>query len=170
MRRWLLIAAVSLVALLVLVVVAGLALPKGHRASRTRTFAAPPPAVFAVVSDFLKYPEWRSDVRAMVVDGPGGVGTVVHEDGPSGSIPYRVEVFEPPSRLVTRIADPELPFGGTWTYELRPSGTGTELTITEDGEVSNPIFRVMQKLFFSPYGTIDTYLENLDKRLKRSSS
>jgi len=168
MRRWFLYAAVSVTALIVLVVLAGLTLPKSHRASRTRTFPAPPEAVFAVVSDFIKYPEWRRDVRAMVVDGQGGVGTVVHEDGSNGSIPFRVEVFEPPSRLVMRIADPELPFGGTWTYELRASGTGTELTLTEDGEVSNPIFRVMQKLFFSPYETIDTFLENLEKRLGRS--
>ena len=64
-----------------------------------------------------------------------------------------------------RIADPSLPFGGTWTYELRAEGSGTSLTLTEDGEVYNPIFRVMQKFFFSPYKTIDTYLENLKKRL-----
>ena len=61
---------------------------------------------------------------------------------------------------------PSLPFSGTWTYELRPSGSGTELTLTEDGEVANPIFRVMQKLFFSPYGTIDTYLADLQKRVR----
>ncbi len=53
--------------------------------------------------------------------------------------------------MVLRIADPSLPFSGTWTYEIKPTGTGRELTLTEDGEVGNPIFRVMQKVFFSPY-------------------
>ena len=167
MRRWILVAIASLAALVVLVALIGLTLPAGHVAARTVTLAQPPDAVFGVVSDFLKYPQWRSDVKTVVLDGQGGVGTVVHEDGSNGPIPYRVEVFEPPTRMVLRIADPSLPFGGTWTYALRPSGSGTELTLTEDGEVKNPIFRVMQKVFFSPYATIDTFLANLDQTLKR---
>jgi hypothetical protein len=166
MRRGILIAVAAIAGLVVLVALIGLALPKGHRASRTVTLAAEPAVLFGIVSDFLKYPQWRSDVKTVAVDGAGGVGTVVHEDGSNGAIPYRVEVFEPPSRMVLRIADPSLPFGGTWTYEIRATGTGSELTLTEDGEVGNPIFRVMQKVFFSPYQTIDTYLANLEKKLK----
>ena len=77
-----------------------------------------------------------------------GLGRIVREHGKQGVVPYRVEVLEPPARLVMRIADPSLPYGGSWTYELRAAGTGTEITITEDGQVFNPIFRVMQKLFF----------------------
>jgi uncharacterized protein YndB with AHSA1/START domain len=165
-RRAIVIGVLSIAILLTVVVLAGLAISRTHRASRTTTLAAPPEGVFAVVSDFIRYPEWRSDVKSMVVDGQGGVGTMVYEEGPHGPIPYRVEAHEPPSRLVLRIADPALPFSGTWTYELRPSGSGTELTLTEDGEVANPIFRVMQKLFFSPYDTIDTYLDDLVKRLR----
>ena len=165
MRRAILIGVLSIAILIAVVVLAGLTIPKGHRASRTTTLAAPPETVFSTVSDFNRYPEWRSDVKSVVVDGQGGVGTVVQEHGPHGPIPFRVETHEPPSRLVMRIADPSLPFAGTWTYELRPSGSGTELTLTEDGEVSNPIFRVMQKLFFSPYDTIDTYLADLRKRM-----
>jgi hypothetical protein len=65
-----------------------------------------------------------------------------------------------------RIADPKLPFGGTWTYELEPVAGGTSVTLTEDGEVYNPLFRVMQKLFFSPYRTIDTFLANLKGRAR----
>jgi len=169
MRRAILIGVLSIAVLLTVVVLAGLTIPKGHRASRTATLAAPPETVFSTLSDFIRYPEWRSDVKAMVVDGQGGVGTVIYEHGPRGAIPFRVETHVPPSRLVMRVADPALPFGGTWTYELRPSGSGTELTLTEDGEVSNPIFRVMRKLFFSPHGTIDTYLADLRKRLKSAN-
>ena len=42
---------------------------------------------------------------------------------------------------------------------------GTALTITEDGEIYNPIFRVLSKVVFSPYATIDTYQADLRKRL-----
>jgi hypothetical protein len=47
---------------------------------------------------------------------------------------------------VTRIADPNLPFGGTWTYEIRPGNGGATLTITENGEVYNVIFRLVSRL------------------------
>ncbi len=167
MRRRILITVGSVALLVVVTALVGMTLPKDHRASRTVSLSADPPAVFAVVSDFLAYPQWRSDVKSVVVDRPVGVGALIHEDGANGPIPYRVEVFEPPDRLVLRIADPSLPFGGTWTYELKNAGAGTDLTLTEDGEVHNPIFRVMQKIFFSPYETIDTYLEDLQKRLKK---
>jgi hypothetical protein len=89
------------------------------------------------------------------------------EAGKQGSILYRVEALEPPSRLVTRIADPALPFGGTWTFELMPKDGGTALTITEDGEVYNPIFRFMSKVFFSQTATMEAYLTSLKKRLER---
>jgi hypothetical protein len=168
MRRWVLYIALSIAVLLTVVVLAGFAIPKGHRASRTVTLSAQAHAVFDAVTDFIRYPEWRRDVKAMVVEGQGGVGTTLWETGPNGTIPFRVEAHQPPSRLVLRIADSSLPFGGTWTYELKPAQGGTELTLIEDGEVSNPIFRVMRKLFFSPYGTIDTYLADLRQRLNRS--
>ena len=164
MLRWTLWILASLVALVGIAFLIGLALPKGHRASRTVTLAAAPAVVFGAISDFARYPDWRSDVKKIDVQGTG-VGAVVREENSTGTIPYRVEALQPPSRLVMRIADPRLPFGGTWTYELRPEGAGTSLTLTEDGEVYNPIFRVMQKFFFSPYKTIDTFLENLGKRV-----
>jgi len=167
MLRWTLWILAGLVGLVGLAAIVGLLLPKGHRASRTVTLAATPERVFAIVTDFGRYPSWRSDVRRVTVDGSGGLRTLVREENTSGTIPYRVEVFDAPSRLVMRIADPSLPFGGTWTYELSPSAGGTTLTLTEDGEVYNPLFRVMQKFFFSPYKTIDTFLANLARTLAK---
>ena len=140
-------------------------LPKGHRASRTATLAAAPAVVFGVITDFARAPEWRRDLKQVEIVPDDGRGRIVREHGKQGVVPYRVEVLEPPARLVMRIADPSLPYGGAWTYELRPAGAGTEITITEDGQVFNPIFRVMQKLFFSPYATIDAYLDDLRKRV-----
>jgi len=166
MTRWILGIVIGLVAIVGLAWIVGLTLPKRHRASRTVTFAAAPAVVFAAISDFRRYPEWRSDVKQIAVEGDGGQGSLVREENKTGTIPYRVEVLAPPSRLVMRIADQKLPFGGTWTYELEPAAGGTSVTLTEDGEVYNPLFRVMQKLFFSPYRTIDTFLANLKERAR----
>ena len=70
----------------------------------------------------------------------------------------------PPSRLVTRIADEELPFGGSWTFELRPDGAGTLLTITERGFVKNVIFRALARYVFTHHRTLEQYLRTLGRR------
>jgi uncharacterized protein YndB with AHSA1/START domain len=164
MKKWALYVGAAVVGLVILVALVGVMLPKDHEARGAVELRAAPPAVYAVVSDFAKYPEWRTGVtRVDVSDDPQG--PLVTEHGSTGVIPYRVEQQQPPSKLVMRIADPNLGFGGTWTYEIFPNDSGSELILTENGEVSNPFFRVMSKLFFSPTATIDTYLADLKKRL-----
>lgn len=165
MLKWIAIVAAALVAVVALAALVGVFLPKGHRASRTVVYRAAPEAVFAAVSDVARFPEWRSDVTTVEVLSDDGGLTRFREVGRHGAVIYKVEVREPASRLVTRIDDPSQPFGGTWTLVLKPVAGGTELTITEDGEIYNPIFRVMSKLVFSPYATIDTYQADLRKRL-----
>jgi hypothetical protein len=103
--------------------------------------------------------------RVEVEGGAVGPGVVIREHGPNGVIPYRIEVFEPPSKILMRIADPSLGFGGTWTFEVFQNDSGSELVITENGEVDNPIFRFIAKFFFSQTETIETYLADLRKRL-----
>lgn len=165
MIRWLLYAVAGLVGLIGVVALVGLFLPERHRASRAVVYGAPPDAVFAAISDFASFPQWRSGVKSVAILSTEAERTRFREEGPHGVVTYRVEEWAPPSRLVTRIDDPSLPFGGKWTLELKRVAGGTELTITEDGEVYNPIFRVMSKLFFSPYATIDAYQADLRRRL-----
>jgi hypothetical protein len=165
MRRWILYILAGLIGVIAIVAIVGAMLPKAHTASRAMRFRPQPAVLFGVVSDFAKYPEWRSDVRSMDVQGPVAVGSVIREHGPNGPIAYRIEVFEPPSKIVMRIADDTLAFGGTWTFEVFQNDSGSELVITENGEIYNPFFRFMAKFFFSPYQTIDTYLADLKKKL-----
>ena len=68
-------------------------------------------------------------------------------------------------RLVRKIADPKMPFGGTWTYEIQADGGGCSLTITEHGEVYNPIFRFITK-FTDMGATINDYLVSLGRKLE----
>lgn len=86
------------------------------------------------------------------------------ETSDSGTIPFETLVSQPPSKLVIRIADPKLPFGGTWTYEITPVAGGSRLRIREDGEVYNPVFRFLTRFVFGYYGTMDTYLKSLAKK------
>lgn len=86
------------------------------------------------------------------------------ETGADGTILYEVESVVPNKRLVTRIADPSLPFGGRWTYEVLPGGDSTTLRITEDGEVYNPLFRFVSRFIFGHSATIEQYLRDVAKR------
>lgn len=168
MLRWMLYAVIGLGGLVGLIAVIGLTLPKGHRASVTATYAAAPAAVFAVIADVGRAAEWRSDLTRVETLPDDGGRRMFREHGKQGPITYRLEVLTPPTRMVVRIADPSLAFGGTWTHELRPTPSGgTELTTTEDGEVYNPIFRFMSKFFFSPTATIEGYQRALRARLQQ---
>lgn len=157
MLRWALYILATLVALIVIMAVIGFFLPKGHHATRRATFTAAPPVVFAAISDFARFPEWRSTVKSVEILPEAGGKQMFKEVGKSDAITYRVEERAPNTRLVTRIADESLAFGGSWTFELQPVATGTELTITEDGEVYNPIFRFLSRTVFSPTATMETY-------------
>lgn len=167
MLKWLLYVVAGLGGLVALMALIGLALPKGHRASRDMIFAAAPATVFAVIADVARYPEWRPDVSRVELLPDDGRGVLFREHGKNGVILFRIEQSDPPSRMMTRIADPSLAFGGTWTYALTPTPSGgTSLTITEDGEVYNPVFRFLSKVVFSPTATIEGYLAALRKKLE----
>jgi hypothetical protein len=87
------------------------------------------------------------------------------ETGKNGRITYEVVESQPPRRMVTRIADRGLPFGGSWTYELAPIDGGTRLSITERGEVYNPVYRFMSRYVIGHARTVEGYLRNLRRKL-----
>jgi uncharacterized protein YndB with AHSA1/START domain len=168
--RWILIIVGCLVFAIVLVVAIGWLLPQAHVATRRARFAQPPERVFAIITDFAQIPSWRSDVSRVELLPPQNGQTVFREHAGHDAITYRVEQIEPPRRLVVRIADPSLPFGGAWFYELQPAADGAELTITERGEVYNPVFRFMSRFVFSHHATIDRYLRALGAKLGETTT
>ena len=164
--RWIIwiVAAIAIAG--VLIVVIGYSLPKGHTATRTAHVSAPPEAVYALLSDVDNYASWRPGVKSLVRHPDRDGRPAWTEDAGGMKIPLYFERMERPSLLVARIADPKLPFGGTWTYRIAPSGSGSDVTITEDGEVYNPFFRFMSRFVFGYYATLDAFVKNLEARAK----
>ena len=154
-----------LVALVLIVAVVGYTLPQRHTASSQVTLSAGPGKVFALIATPADYPKWRSGVDSVEMLPPEGGKERFREHGSDGAILYRVKERLTDQRLVTVIADTTLPFGGKWTYELTPSGAGTTLRITEDGEVYNPIFRFMSRFVFGHTATMKKYLADVQKAL-----
>ena len=170
--RWILRTLIALVSLVGLVALVGWLLPVAHVASRTEEFSQPPKAVYDVVADVANYAQWFEGVsRIEMLEAPfdSAQGTSpgrirFREHMSTGPVVMEVDEAIPPSRFVTRIADPDQPFGGTWTFEIAPAGAGSRLTITERGEIYNPIFRFMARFIFGYTATMEVYLRSLKKK------
>ena len=156
----------GLVVLVLLVVGIGYALPQGHVETREVTVPASAERVFALISSPADYPKWRSDVDSVEVLPSEGGKELFRELGDNGPLLMRVDERVANSRMVTVIADSTLPFGGKWTYELAPAGSGTTLRITEDGQVYNPLFRFMSRFVFGHAATMERYLSDLEKEVQ----
>ncbi len=156
---------VGLIAAVATMGVAGMFLPKAHLATRSLKLGRPPEEVWAVISDFQAATSWRSGIKS-VERSPDQDGHPVwrETDRRGHAVPFEVVELSPPRRMVMRIADPKLPFGGRWTYALEPESGGCRLRITEDGEIYNPMFRYIAKLM-GYTGTMDAYLKALGAKL-----
>ena len=162
--KWPLAAVALFAAVFLALALVGSFLPRRHVARASITLNQPADTVWAVIRDFAAYPTWWSQLEAMdrITDRPRE--TWSQRDKYGDEIPIEVVESRPALRLVTRIAADDLPYGGTWTYELTASVAGTTLTITEDGEVRYPIFRLMSRFVFGHYASLDAYLQALSRR------
>jgi hypothetical protein len=162
-KKWLILSAFALAGALLVVVLIGSLLPRRHVVFRTVSLRQTPDAVWNLISG---PPTWRPSVKSyrQLPDSNGHrMWQETNQDGQTLTLEAVESV--PQVRLVTRIADTKLPFGGTWTYEIAPSGTGCTLTITEDGEVYNPLFRFVSRFIMGHAATIDNYVKELTAKL-----
>ena len=154
-------------ALVALVFLVGSRLPVGHVATRVIRLNQTPEAVWAVLSDFSGQASWRTDIKE-VRRVPGAAKETWLEIGGSGEMPLETTESDPPFRLVRTIADPKLPFGGRWVYVLTPEGATTKLSITEEGEVYNPLFRFVSHYIMKQAGSIETVMRSLAAHFKEA--
>ena len=141
--KWALWTAATLVALVVIITIAGWLLPVKHEARQDALINRPIDRIYADIANIEGYSAWVEKYEPIRV---------------------RVEEAVPPTRFVTRIDDPGQPFGGTWTFTLEPEGAGTRVTIVEHGEVYNPIFRFMSRFVFGHTATMEAFLRSLANR------
>jgi hypothetical protein len=146
------------------VVIAGYLLPVKHVATVSATIPATPEQVWTALTTPSEYPTWRPEV-ATVDTLPSEAGRAAwREKGKDGTISFVVEQAEAPRRLVTRITDKSLPFGGSWEYLVTGDGTGSRVQITERGEVYNPVFRFVSRFLMGHSATASAYLKALGRK------
>lgn len=151
-------------ALIIAVLLIGAVLPKNHIASRQIVLHRSPNEVYQTVRDFGAAPTWRPDLhRVEMIDGTDG-RVRFREYGKQDTITYDLLEDQPGEKIVTRIADLDLGFSGSWTYTFTKEAEGTRVRITEAGEVSNIVFRFVSRFVFGHTATIEKYLKALGKK------
>ena len=141
--KWVLIAIGALVALVIVAAAVGMFLPKGHVASRTVMAAKPPEEVWSTITDFAQVPSWFEEVRSSERIADINGHPAWRENFGGFAADMETAEWDPPRRLKREVHSTNAGFRGSWTFELAPVEGGTRLTITEAGEVDNPIFRLM---------------------------
>jgi len=162
---------IGILALVLVMTLAGLALPRAHRAARTARFPTPPDEVWRAIRDHEGHTRWRRGLAKVErID-----DTTWREHSRHGVITFALDEDTPPTatsqgRLVARIADDNLPFGGRWIHVVAPDRGATRVTITEDGFVSNPLFRFLSHFVFGHATTLEHYLTDLSRHLGVATS
>lgn len=150
-----------LVGLLVLVALVGLVLPREHQATSRIALRQSPDTVYAVLRNLAEAANWWPEVKSVSrlpdLDGRERWQQVTS----MGSIGLIVMEAKAPTLLRTAIdTTGGSPFGGEWVYLISPTPEGSLLTITENGWVSNPLFRSISRLM-GHHRTLDSSLTAL---------
>jgi hypothetical protein len=160
--NWVLLIGAGLALLVAIVAVAGAMLPRDHHATRQARYRQGPEAIYFVLAGPV---DWRSDIKASgSLPDRDGRKQWWEQDSHGHKVAYELVEDKMPSRRVTRIAEKNLPFGGTWTVDIFPATEGSIVRITEDGEIHNVIFRFMARFFFGYTASIESFLRDLGHR------
>ena len=152
----------------ILVLGTGWLLPRGHVASAEAVVRAAPAEVARLVRDVEAQPRWRGGVTAIEVRERRADGLLYVEHQGDEAIAFDFAEEAQGARFRSRIADPDLPFGGAWTIDLAPAGSGaTRVRIEEKGFVTHPVYRFFAALVFGHDRTMKAYLADLQGALER---
>ena len=161
--KWVLLVLAVATAVVGVVAVIGLSLPESHIVSRSAVLSAPPDTVWGLITNVREYPKWRKDV-ARVEQIAGVPHLKWREFTPHEKLTYEATTIQPTSHFVSQIVDKGIAFGGSWDYSIVPEGKGSKITITESGQVYNPLFRFVSEYVIGPTATLDKYLTALSAR------
>lgn len=146
--KWLLIIAGVFILAILAVLILGLLQAAKHSVTRSIHLKQKPETVFALLDDQANLPSWSSSVLKVEPlpdqNGKPAVRVTLRWGG-MAMIMTQLE-HTAPTRLVVSMSKEGGPVLGTWTYQIVSETDGCRIALTEDGELQNPVFRVMARM------------------------
>ncbi len=163
--KWLLSFVIVLGIAFAIMFILGSRFPRDHVATVRARYQAAPAAIWALISNPSLAASWRSDVKSVDTLPPVGGLPAWREHSRQGITTYVMAEQHAMTSQVSRITDDALPYGGQWEFTLVPSGSGSELTITERGVVKPPLFRFLARTVFGFTSSLEEYHRSLAGKL-----
>ncbi len=163
--KWILIILAAVVIVGLAISLVGTLLPREHKVTRATHFKCPPSLLYAVVHDFAAYPAWNSNAQTVEMLAPTNGRAAYRVISRHGAVTYVVTDDLPAEKLVLKIADENLPYGGSWNYAFTSDRSGTRLEITEQGFIKKPVFRFFARFVFGYTRSIETCFRDLKRKL-----
>lgn len=153
---------VFVVALIAIVLIIGLFLPKERTFTKTAVLNSDVTKVFNLVTDFKNQTTWRNDVKEII-----GIDENTWTEVPKKGTAITFKVKQ---KIVNEIFEIEIiepkNFNGYWVGTFKQTKENrTAIEFKEVVTISNPFFRTISYLFVDLDKTMDLYLQNLKQKL-----
>lgn len=154
---------IGLLALIIAIILAiGTMLPVKHTASRSIELNAPTEKIWSLITNYADMPKWRKELLKVEPTTTAN-GTQIWQEfeNEKQSLDFETTLQIESQKLVRKIVGENLNFGGTWTFELIANGNKTTLTIIENGEVYNALFRFVSTYIMGHHASLDKFIKQL---------
>ncbi len=153
---------VSIVAIIAIVFLVGLFIPRDRTFIKTAVLNSDVSKVFNLVTDFRNQTTWRNDVKEIIVI----------NDNTWTEVPIKgtAITFKVKNKVVNEIFEIEIVepknFHGYWVGTFKQTKQDlTEIEFKEVVTISNPFFRTISYLFVDLDKIMESYLQNLKQKL-----
>jgi hypothetical protein len=152
---------------IVFMLVMGSRLPHEHTASASAEISAPRARVWQLIEDVNTQPTWRTGLLSIAATPTVNGHACWTEVQKHLRMPLCEELTAAPSTRIVRIADPTLPFGGTWTYQLQSiDANTTRLIITENGTTGPALYRFIGHYIYHEDTMVKQYEADVQKAVQ----
>lgn len=154
---------VSIAAIIAIVFVIGLFMPKERTFTKEAVLNSEASKVFNIVTDFNGQTSWRTDVKEIIVI-DDKTWTEVPVKGTA--ITFQVKRKIQNQLFEIEIVEPKS-FKGYWIGTFQEVEDGTRVVFKEVAIIENPFFRVLSATFVDFDKTMETYMNNLKAKLEK---
>jgi hypothetical protein len=147
-----------LLALVLLVLLAGWLLPATREGRAQAVIAAPPARILAVIADVEAQPEWRGGIASVTREGAGWREVTARGETITFT-PVRMDEARIHLRFTSSAG-----YTGEWLADLAAVEGGTRIAVVERATVPSPLGRILSRLLFDPTAFATTYLAALKAR------